>query len=182
MVFRTVYKTPDAFSDMILESDGEFLTGLWFEDPPDSGKAERKGGKSCETICQKPDQADDQSIHPVFAEAVRWLDIYFSGRDPGFTPAYDLSSLTLFQKSVTDIMLKIPFGKTTTYGKIASEIALEKGIPKMSAQAVGDAVGRNPICLIIPCHRVIGSDGSLIGYGGGLSNKEALLRHEGALG
>ena len=159
MRYRVVYKTPEKFSNIILESDGECLTGLWFENLPEYS----------------------QNDLVLFGDAVRWLDIYFSGRDPGFTPDYRLDGLTPFQKSVAEVMLKIPYGKTTTYGAIASEIAKERGLPKMSAQAVGGAVGRNPISLIIPCHRVIGSDGSLTGYGGGLSNKEALLKFEGSL-
>lgn len=112
---------------------------------------------------------------PIFKETSRWLDTYFSGEEPDFTPKYKLAVLTPFRKQVIDIMLKIPYGKTTTYGNIAKEIAKNNNISKMSSRAVG----WNPICLIIPCHRVIGSNGNLTGYGGGLNNKIELLKEEG---
>ena len=107
-----------------------------------------------------------------------WLDIYIAGKIPNFTPKYRLENATSFRKSVLEKLVKIPYGKTTAYGEIAKEIAYEKGLSKMSAQAVGGAVGWNPICLIIPCHRVIGSSGQLVGYGGGIKNKEELLKLE----
>ena len=115
----------------------------------------------------------------VFCSTKEWLDIYFSGRQPDFTPAYRIDGLTSFRKEVTDIMQTIPFGKTMTYGEIATLIAQKRGIRKMSAQAVGGAVGWNPLCIIIPCHRVLGADKSLTGYGGGIKNKIALLKLEG---
>ena len=116
--------------------------------------------------------------HPLFAEAGRWLDIYFSGREPDFLPPLRYDS-TPFRKAVCDIMLTIPYGQTMTYGEIAARIAEEKGIVKMSAQAVGGAVGHNPISLMIPCHRVVGTGGSLTGYGGGMERKVKLLKLEG---
>ena len=115
---------------------------------------------------------------PVLRETVRWLDIYFRGRNPGFTPNLLIRG-TPFRRAVCRIMLAIPYGETTTYGAIAERIAAERGIPRMSAQAVGGAVGANPIALIIPCHRVIGKNGSLTGYGGGLDRKAKLLELEG---
>lgn len=120
-------------------------------------------------------------IPPILKETSHWLDIYFSGHQPDFNPDYKIENLTPFQEEVIEILTKIPFGKTISYGEIASKIAHNRNIPNMSAQAVGNAVGWNPICIIIPCHRVIGSNGNLIGYGGGIQNKEALLRLEGSM-
>ena len=164
MHFRQAYRTPVGFSDMIMESDGDYLTGLWF----DGSKDELKHSDGCGEIRL-----------PVFNETVRWLDIYFGGGIPDFTPEYRINNLTDFRSEVIDLMLRIPYGQTVSYGNIASAIAQKRGIGKMSAQAVGGAVGWNPICIIIPCHRVIGTDGSLTGYGGGIENKTALLRLEG---
>ena len=118
---------------------------------------------------------------PVFNDVRRWLDIYFSGKEPDFTPDYRIDGMTPFRRDVFEILLKIPFGKTVTYGEIAAEIAKKRNIAKMSAQAVGGAVGWNPVCIIVPCHRVIGADGSLTGYGGGITNKIALLKLEKAI-
>ena len=149
---------------MWMNSDGDVLTGLWFE----GSRGQSKHRLDCE-----------ERDLPVFRETRRWLDIYFSGRQPGFTPRYRIDGLTPFRREVVDAMLAIPFGETATYGDIAYALAKKHGIAKMSAQAVGGAVGWNPICIIIPCHRVIGAGGKLIGYGGGLKNKIALLKHEG---
>ena len=107
----------------------------------------------------------------VFEETVRWLDTYFSGQAPDFTPPMRLEG-TPFRQSVWEILRAIPYGTTKTYGQIATQLG------RMSAQAVGGAVGHNPIALIIPCHRVIGADGSLTGYAAGLDRKSWLLRHE----
>ena len=157
------YRTPCGFSDMIMMSDGVVLTGLHVVDS-------RKVVKSCRG-CTERDL-------PVFRETCLWLDEYFGGHAPAFTPAYRIDGLTPFRKDVIDAMLNIPFGKTATYGDIAAAIAKKRGLKKMSAQAVGGAVGWNPICLIIPCHRVIGANGAIVGYGGGIKNKVALLAHE----
>lgn len=162
MTYSKSYRTPDDFDDMIMYSDGENLTGLIFARSRD----ERKFGES------------EEKDLPVFAETERWLDEYFAGRDPGFMPAFDLGEISDFRKRVTDIMIGIPYGETITYGEIAETIAKERGIARMSAQAVGGAVGSNPICIIVPCHRVTGSHGKITGYGGGISNKEALLKSE----
>lgn len=115
---------------------------------------------------------------PIFDKTIKWLDIYFSGQEPDFTLEYRIENLTPFRKQVIDIMNKIPYGKTITYNDIAKKIAKSKGIEKMSAQAVGGAVGWNPICIIIPCHRVVGTNGALVGYGGGINNKIKLLEIE----
>ena len=157
------YKTPEGFDDLVMSGDGEALTGLWFAGPCD---AARRG------------EAVELREMPVFRETCRWLDEYFAGRDPGFTPNYRIEGLTPFRQAVIDEMLRIPYGATVTYGDIAKAIAKKRG-GRASAQAVGGAVGWNPICIIIPCHRVIGADGSLTGYGGGLENKVSLLAHEG---
>ncbi len=139
------------------------LTGLWFP-------GQKYYPSKMETWVCEPD-------YTVFQALRIWLAHYFSGEeciaelrlDPRGTP---------FQKTVWDILLKIPFGQITTYGEIAKKIAFEKGLSRMSAQAVGGAVGHNPIAILIPCHRVVGSDGSLTGYAGGLDKKEALLKLE----
>lgn len=114
---------------------------------------------------------------PIFQDTARWLETYFRGRAPSFTPKLKLSGSD-FQKRVCEIMLTIPFGKTVTYGEIAAQIARERGIPRMSAQAVGGAVGANPILIIVPCHRVIGAGGNLTGYGAGMERKIQLLTLE----
>lgn len=116
---------------------------------------------------------------PIFQETSRWLDVYFSGRKPDFVPKFRIENATPFRNKVLEIVRTIPFGEVLTYGQIAERIAEECGIERMSAQAVGGAVGWNPICIIIPCHRVMGANGSLTGYGGGIENKKALLKLEG---
>lgn len=163
MIYKWVYKTPDNFDDMLMNSDGENLIGLWFIDSKDTSKHI----VDCE-----------EKALPIFEETSKWLDIYFSGKNPTFTPKYKIKNLTPFRQAVLDIMNSIPFGSTLTYHDISKIIAKKRGIKRMSSQAVGGAVGWNPICIIIPCHRVVGSNGSLIGYGGGIKNKVALLTHE----
>lgn len=157
------YHYDSPFGGITLASSGEALTGLWFD----------KQKYFADTLS---DEYEQKNL-PVFEQTVRWLDIYFSGNAPDFTPPMDIRT-TDFRRSVCNIMLTIPFGKTMTYGEIAGRIARQKGIAKMSAQAVGGAVGHNPISLIIPCHRVVGSDGSLTGYAGGILIKAELLRLE----
>ena len=111
-------------------------------------------------------------------QAKKWLDIYFSGQDPDFIPPLHVEG-TSFHREVCEIMLSIPYGKTMTYGEIAQTIASRRGIRKMSARAVGGAVGHNEISIIIPCHRVVGANDNLTGYGGGISRKVRLLELEG---
>lgn len=161
MTYKCKYKTPSAFDDMIMISDGEYLTGLYFESSKD------KHDVNCEDINL-----------PIFKSTSKWLDIYFSGKIPNFTPKYKIENLSLFRSQVIDIMNSIPFGSTISYNDIAKIIATNRKQNKMSAQAVGGAVGWNPICIIIPCHRVVGSNGNLTGYSGGIKNKIALLAHE----
>lgn len=147
-----------------LASDGEHLIGLWFD-----------GQKY---FADTLDNNHEEKDLPVFKQTDRWLDIYFCGRKPDFTPPLYMKT-TEFRKAVWEIMLTIPYGKTMTYGEIADKIAGEKGINRMSAQAVGGAVGHNSISLIIPCHRVVGTNGSLTGYAGGIDKKIKLLEMEG---
>lgn len=109
----------------------------------------------------------------------KWLDTYFSGKAPDFIPPIRVD-ITPFCKSVLEIVQTIPFGQTMTYGEIANHIAKQRGLAKMSAQAVGRAVGSNPILLIIPCHRVVGTNGNLTGYAGGLEKELQLLTLEKA--
>lgn len=161
------YRTPDGFDDLLLSTDGEVLTGVLFVGSPDAKKL--------------PHRAPIPHPIPILAQAERWLDCYFSGGIPGPLPPYRIAGLTAFRQAVTDRMLRIPFGQTVSYGEIAAELAAARGIARMSAQAVGGAVGANPLCILIPCHRVIGADGSPVGYGGGMRNKLALLRLEGSL-
>jgi methylated-DNA-[protein]-cysteine S-methyltransferase len=162
--FKYIYKTPKNFSNLVLISDGEYLTGLFFESSKDESKFK--------DIVYKNDPSK-------FVETISWLDIYFSGKEPNFIPKYKINNLTSFRNDVTNEMLKIKYGKTMTYGDISNNLAKKYNIKKMSAQAVGGAIGANPICIIIPCHRVIGKNEKLIGYGGGINNKIELLRLEG---
>lgn len=148
-----------------LASDGEALTGLWFD------------GQKYYAASLSARHAE--KALPVFDEAARWLDLYFSGHDPGFTPPLNLRG-TAFRRAVWELLLTIPFGHTMTYGQIAETLAARAGLSRMSARAVGGAVGHNPVSLIVPCHRVVGADGSLTGYAGGLERKRRLLLLEGA--
>lgn len=163
MIYQSVYKTPEGFSNMMMNSDGKYLTGLWFEGSKDSSKHN--------IDCEEKELV-------IFQETRNWLDTYFSGKVPDFIPKYKIENLTPFRQEVIYILNTIPFGETLTYQEIAKRIAQNRGIKKMSAQAVGGAVGWNPICIIIPCHRVVGTNGNLTGYGGGIQNKIALLTHE----
>ena len=160
MTYAAYYFSP--LGRIVLMSDGTALTELDFAEGVPEASA-----------------VHTQKDLPVFREAMRWLDVYFAGRKPDFSPALNPTG-TAFQMSVWAILQTIPFGETTTYGAIAHRLEEDTG-KRMSAQAVGGAVGRNPISIIIPCHRVIGADGSLTGYAGGLDKKEYLLRLEGVL-
>ena len=163
MTYKYMYQTPENFSNMIMNSDGEYLTGLFFENSKDD--------------TTKWANFEEKDL-PVFKETIKWLDTYFDGKIPEFTPKYRIENLTSFRREVIDILNSIPYGKTLTYNDIANTIAKKRGISKMSAQAVGGAVGENPICIIVPCHRVIGKNSNLTGYGGGMKNKIALLKLE----
>ena len=145
-----IYDSP--LGKILLSCDDEGLTGL--------------------SLQNDISQPHEESSHRILNDAKRWLDIYFAGNIPDFTPALSLKG-TSFQLKVWKALEHIPYGHTTTYKAIAKELGCK------SAQAIGQAVGRNPISIIIPCHRVLGSDGSLTGYGGGLERKAALLSLEG---
>ena len=163
MTYTQHYDSP--LGGILLAADDVGLTGLWFD-----GQKYFARGLSNERIAQETS---------VLAEANRWLDIYFTGKEPDFTPPlHPIGSA--FRRSVWEILLQIPYGQTTTYGEIARQLAKKQGLDRMSAQAVGGAVGHNEISIIIPCHRVVGADGSLTGYAGGIGKKEALLELERA--
>lgn len=148
-----------------LASDGKALTGLWFDGQKYFGS----------TLTEKQEEKE----LAVFLQTEEWLNIYFSGKEPDFTPPLTMKT-TSFRKDVWEILRTIPFGKTMTYKEIGEKIAKQRGLARMSAQAVGGAVGHNPISLIIPCHRVVGTDGSLTGYAGGMDKKAKLLMMEKA--
>lgn len=163
MTYIQHYSSP--LGGILLAADEIGLTGLWFD-----GEKYFAGNLPAE-------HAERQT--PILAEAARWLDIYFTGKEPGFTPPlHPIGSP--FRQAVWEILLQIPYGQTTTYGEIARQLAEKQGLEKMSAQAVGGAVGHNEISVIIPCHRVVGTSGSLTGYAGGIDKKVKLLELERA--
>lgn len=163
MQYTCHYASP--VGDILLAGDEQGLTGLWIE-----------GQKYYANYL---DPEHEEGSCPAFEKAIEWLDIYFAGREPDFTPPIHMIG-TEFQKTVWEILLNIPYGKTTTYGEIARQIAAQRGLAHMSSQAVGGAVGHNEISIIIPCHRVVGTNGSLTGYAGGIDKKLYLLTLEGA--
>ena len=162
MEYLSHYTSP--LGGITLSSDGQALTGLWFD-------GQKYFAASLPVECQEKDL-------PIFNRTAEWLDLYFTGRDPGFTPELNMRT-TPFRRAVWETLRTIPYGRTTTYSQIAAQVAKKKGLPHMSAQAVGGAVGHNAISIIIPCHRVLGADGSLTGYAGGLDKKKRLLALEG---
>ena len=161
MEYTHHYESP--LGGITIASDGTAITGLWFD-----------GQKYFADTLEEEHEEKPLSI---FEETDRWLDIYFGGKAPDFTPPLSMKT-TQFRKAVWEIMLTIPYGQTMTYGEIADKIAKQKGLARMSAQAVGGAVGHNSISLIIPCHRVVGTNGSLTGYAGGINKKVKLLTME----
>ena len=163
MTYRASYLSP--LGAITLASDGKALTGLWFDGQKYFARTLPKEYAESET--------------PVLCEAKRWLDIYFSGREPDFTPPLHPVG-SAFQQAVWALLLGIPYGETTTYGTLARKLAEKQGLNHMSAQAVGGAVGHNAISIIIPCHRVVGTNGSLTGYAGGIDKKISLLELEHA--
>ena len=155
------YESP--IGSLLLAADEEGLSGLWFD--------EQKYFARC------LDAEHEEKPLPVFEQTDKWLDIYFSGREPDFTPQLHMTG-TDFQIEVWKLLLQIPYGRTVTYGELAGKIAGRRGLKRMSAQAVGGAVGHNEISIIVPCHRVVGTNGSLTGYGGGIDRKVKLLTLE----
>ena len=156
MEYTCAYQSP--IGPITLAGDGEKLTGLWFDGQKYFGA----------TLDPEHETAD----LPVFDETRRWLDLYFAGEEPGAPPPLAPKGSS-FRQAVWDVLSQIPRGETVTYGAIAQRLGVR------SAQAVGGAVGHNPISIIIPCHRVLGADGSLTGYAGGTEKKAYLLALEG---
>ena len=163
MTFTQHYGSP--LGSILLTADEMGLTGLWFDGQKHFAR-------------DLPAQHTEQDT-PVLSEAKRWLDVYFTGREPDFLPAlHPIGSA--FRRRVWDLLLRVPYGQTVTYGQLAQQLAAQQSLSHMSAQAVGGAVGHNAISIIIPCHRVVGSNGSLTGYAGGIDKKLRLLTLEKA--
>lgn len=158
-----IHKYMSPIGGITMASNGEKLIGLWFD------------GQKYFADTLGNDYIEEKL--PIFEETCRWLDIYFNGKVPEFMPEISINT-TSFRREVWKVLLSIPYGKTMTYGEIANKIADQRGIKRMSAQAVGNAVGHNPISIIIPCHRVVGQNGKLTGYAGGLDKKLWLLNME----
>lgn len=164
MYYTAVWDSP--LGKMTLASDGNALIGLWF----DGQKYDQDILKGKETVQEKI---------PVFTEAGSWLERYFAGERPKISELPIRMEGSDFRKEVWKILCRIPYGQVITYGEIAKRMAEKTGKERMSAQAVGGAVGRNPISVIVPCHRVVGTSGDLTGYAGGIDRKRMLLEHEG---
>lgn len=160
MTYIQHYQSP--LGGILLAADEVGLVGLWFD-----GQKYFANALPAETV---------QESTPILAEAARWLDLYFAGRVPDFTPPLHPAG-SAFRKAVWNILLTIPYGQAVTYGDIAKQLAVQQG-GRVSAQAVGGAVGHNKVSLIIPCHRVVGTSGSLTGYAGGMDKKIKLLELE----
>ena len=161
MQYTSKYQSP--LGEIMIAADEKGLTGLWFV-----------GQKYFELYLDKENQ--EKEI-PVLKDTKKWLDVYFSGKEPNLKLPLHFTG-TDFQNEVWEILCTIPYGKTMTYGEIANILAKRKGLKRMSAQAVGEAVGKNGISIIVPCHRVVGTNGSLTGYAGGINKKIALLKIE----
>ena len=163
MIFTTHYASP--LGDILIAECGGALIGLWIAGQDYMSDLHGKSVEERET--------------PLLVRTKAWLSRYFAGERPAIAELPLASRRSAFRRAVWNLLCGIPYGATTTYGALAREIAALTGKSRMSAQAVGGAVGHNPISIIIPCHRVVGTNGSLTGYGGGLSMKIALLEHEG---
>lgn len=161
MTFVQHYNSP--LGGILLAADEIGLTGLWFNGQKYFARSLPAGYTEQNT--------------PALSEAKRWLEVYFTGKEPDFMPPLHIVG-SAFRRAVWEILLQIPYGKTTTYGEIARQLAEKQKLPRMSAQAVGGAVGHNEISIIIPCHRVVGTNGSLTGYAGGIDKKIKLLELE----
>lgn len=165
MLYKTTYPSP--VGRLTLASDKKQLTGLWLDS--DRFFADQLKGQ----------EVSEDRNNPVLNKAAQWLEAYFAGEKPALESLALAPSGTPFQRLVYELMCKIPYGQYTTYGALAKQVAARMHKTRMSSQAVGGAVGSNPISIIIPCHRVIGCHGNLTGYGGGIPKKIWLLRHEG---
>lgn len=163
MIYTQHYESP--LGGILLAADEIGLTGLWFD-----------GEKYyADNLAAEHEARDTQAL----GAAKRWLDVYFAGKEPDFLPPLHPIGST-FRQEVWQLLLEIPYGQTTTYGALARRLAERRGLRHMSAQAVGGAVGHNEISILIPCHRVVGTSGSLAGYAGGIDKKLSLLRLEQA--
>lgn len=149
---------------LLAEKDGG-LAGLWIEGQK-YFPAHREGW-------------NENSSSPALLAAARWLDAYFAGQAPSIGALPLRPEGSAFRQEVWKLLCDIPYGHVTTYGLLAQKLAARRGVPHLSAQAVGGAVGHNPLSILIPCHRVVGADGSLTGYAGGIERKKALLTLEG---
>ncbi len=165
MYYSTTYQSP--LGICTLASDGDKLIGLWLDGQ------KYHGGSISKEMMEKDD-------FPVFAAAKKWLDGYFAGQKPVIAELPLAPAGGEFRREVWDILCEIPYGEVVTYGDIAKKMAVKTNKKTMSSQAVGGAVGHNPISIIIPCHRVVGANGSLTGYAGGIGAKIKLLELEGA--
>ena len=163
MQYQKEYHSP--LGEMLLAADDRGLVGIWFRGAEHFGRGLEPGSREGE--------------HPFLLEAERWLDCYFSGREPEFQPPVHWQG-TPFQQTVWELLRQIPYGSTVTYGTLAARAAERLGRSGMPARAVGGAVSRNPLSVLVPCHRVVGADGSLTGYAGGLERKRRLLALEAA--
>ena len=166
MTYKTYYESP--VGNLFIASDGENIIGLCIE-----------GQKYYLDKIEK--EAILKNDMPVFEKAKNWLDRYFKKEKPEISELSLAPEGNAFRQCVWSLLCKIPYGETTTYGELAKEVAKKLNKPSMSAQAIGNAVGHNPISIIIPCHRVIGKNGSLTGYAGGIENKIKLLELEGMI-
>lgn len=164
MLYWTGYRSP--LGAITVASDGERITELWLV-----------GQRGFRGELEENRSLEEQV--PVLAETRGWLDRYFSGDKPSPSELPLAPAGGSFRQEVWNILRGIPYGEFMTYGEIARRIAARRGIDRMAAQAVGGAVAHNPISIVIPCHRVVGSSGKLVGYGGGIKLKQALLTHEG---
>lgn len=177
-----LYATPEGFANLILSVAGSVLTEVSFV--KDGAREDLAKCIACHGASEPIRSVNRARAAGVEEDtlglAVKWLDIYFAGGRPDFLPPYKLRNVTPFRQQVLDLLLAIPYGQTVTYGELAKRLAEQNGRGKMSAQAVGQAVGWNPIGIMIPCHRVLGAGGRLTGYAGGIANKKALLRLENA--
>ncbi|RHP44693.1 methylated-DNA--[protein]-cysteine S-methyltransferase [Clostridium sp. AF32-12BH] len=176
MIYTSTYFSP--LGTLLLAADSAGLTGLWLE----NGKyfadtLENKEYKKIEKTPTGIAAAGQKEASEILTDTRRWLDLYFQGKKPDFTPKLHLTGSD-FRMEVWKLLLEIPYGQTVTYGALARKLADRHGLAKMSAQAVGGAVGHNPVSIIVPCHRVVGTNGSLTGYAGGIGNKVKLLELE----
>jgi len=165
MYYFTIYPSP--IGDLTLASEGDNLVGLWMDGQKYHG----------DTI---PETITENNEIPIFDTAKKWLNRYFAGENPNISELPLAPIGSEFRQGVWEILCEIPYGEVITYGDIAKKMAVKMNKKSMSSQAVGGAVGHNPISIIIPCHRVVGSNGSLTGYSGGVRRKVKLLELEGA--